>query len=55
MIPLFFQAETIASTVLLLPLCTLFLMGDFAVDRDGRFLHIHEEKGMRARQTEATR
>lgn len=52
---LFFQAETIDSTALPLPLCTLFLMGDFAVDRDGRFLTSMRRKGMRARQTEATR
>lgn len=54
MIPLFFQTETIESIVLLLPLCTLLLMGDFAVDRDGRFLN-HEEKGISRRQTDATR
>lgn len=54
MTPLFFQTETIESIVLLLPLCTLLLMGDFAVDRDGRFLH-HEEKGISRRQTDATR
>lgn len=41
--------------MLLLPLCTLFLKGDFAVDRDEGFLHIHEEKGIRGRQTKATR
>lgn len=55
MIPLFFQTETIESTVLLLPLCTWFLMGDFAADRDGGFLHIHEEKGKRGRWRDATR
>lgn len=52
---LFSQAETIDSTALALPLCTLFLMGDFAVDRDGRFLTSMRRKGMRARQTEAIR
>lgn len=57
MLPLFFQMESTESTKLLLPLCTLFLTGDFAVDRQGggELLQTHEEKQRRGRKKGATR